>query len=99
MSLPQELAVCAIFKNDRDMMPEWTKFHRLAGVQQFWLYDRDSTDDSRALLHRYVDEGAVDVVQWHIPFTPCCQWRGPARTTARWAAFHDMDEFACPRAM
>jgi hypothetical protein len=31
------LAVCAIYRNEAEFLGEWLEFHRLAGVQRFFL--------------------------------------------------------------
>ena len=38
---------------------EWIEFHRLVGVERFFLYDNGSTDDHREVLAPYVEEGIV----------------------------------------
>lgn len=33
------LPICAIFKEEAPYLPEWIEFHRLMGVERFFLYD------------------------------------------------------------
>ena len=41
--------VCAV-KNEADDLLEWLHFHRLAGVDHFYLYDNESTDETRTVI-------------------------------------------------
>src|SRR5947209_4668609 len=41
------LAICAIFKDEAPYLAEWVTFHRLMGVDRFYLYDNRSTDSWR----------------------------------------------------
>ena len=93
---PVELAVCAIFRDEARYLAEWVTFHRLQGVERFYLYDNLSRDDWRAALAPELRSGIVEVTPW--PDTPGqesafadCLTR--LRSTARWIAFIDVDEF------
>jgi hypothetical protein len=93
---PIALAVCAIFRDEARYLAEWVSFHRLQGVERFYLYDNRSTDDWRSELGPEIEAGIVEVQHW--PFLPGqraayedCLRRH--RTDARWIAFIDIDEF------
>ena len=58
------LSVCAIYKNEARYLAEWIEFHLLAGVEHFFLYDNNSTDDHREVLAPYVRAGVVTVTDW-----------------------------------
>jgi hypothetical protein len=91
------LSVCAIFMDEAPHLREWIEFHRLVGVERFFLYDHDSTDDPARVLAPYVREGIVEVVDW--PDRPPAQIRAYEhflkrhRDASRWVAFIDLDEF------
>jgi Glycosyltransferase family 92 len=90
------VAVCAIFRDEARYLAEWVSFHRVQGVEKFYLYDNRSTDDWRSELEPELAAGIVEVRHW--PFVP---GQGAAyedclrahRTDARWIAFIDIDEF------
>src|SRR5262249_58542936 len=44
---PIGLAVCAIFRDEARYLAEWVSFHRVQGVERFYLYDNRSSDDWR----------------------------------------------------
>lgn len=58
------LAIAAIFKNENPYLLEWIEFHRLVGVEHFYLYDNDGGDSARALLAPYEAEGLVTRHNW-----------------------------------
>ena len=90
------LAICAIYRDEAPYLREWIEFHRLVGVERFFLYNNLSTDDHREVLAPYIEEGIVVLHDW--PRRPGPDPglrrlpRGPSRR-ARWIAFIDLDEF------
>jgi hypothetical protein len=102
------LSVCAIYRNEARYLREWIEFHRLVGVEQFVLYDNESTDDHHDVLASYLDQGIVELCDWSLPFDPKDDplrflSQGQARAyehclrnygdRSRWIAFIDLDEF------
>jgi hypothetical protein len=98
------LAACTIYRDDAEYLPEWLEFHRLAGVERFFLYDNGSVDNHLEILGPYIDEGVVVRHEWPGPFRghngrPMALFSafehcaGAHRDDARWVAFLDMDEF------
>ncbi|HZO60738.1 MAG TPA: glycosyltransferase family 92 protein [Solirubrobacterales bacterium] len=98
------LAACTIYRQDAEYLAEWIEFHRLGGVERFFLYDNGSTDDHRDVLAPYVEEGIVTQHDWPTPFRghngrPMALFSafehcaGAHRDDARWIAFLDVDEF------
>jgi hypothetical protein len=93
---PIELAVCAIFRDEARYLAEWVAFHRIQGVERFYLYDNLSEDDWRAELAPEIDAGIVEVTHWPpepgqmSAYEDCL---GRHREEARWIAMIDIDEF------
>ncbi len=50
-----DLAVVAIFKDEGKYLREWVDYHLLAGVEHFYLYNNDSSDDYAKVLAPYVE--------------------------------------------
>jgi hypothetical protein len=93
---PVKLAICAIFRDEARYLEEWIAFHRLVGVERFYLYDNRSTDDWRGALAPELAEGVVEVIDW--PREPgqmsaYADCLARHRTDTRWIAFIDIDEF------
>jgi hypothetical protein len=91
------LAACALFHNEARYLREWIEFHRVVGVERFFLYDNASTDEFRDVLAPYLDEQLVTLHGWpgQAPdqrevFDDCLRRH---RDDARWIAFIDVDEF------
>ncbi|MDE5981319.1 MAG: glycosyltransferase family 92 protein [Bacteroidaceae bacterium] len=93
------LAVCAIAKNEGPYFKEWIDWHLSMGVDKFYIYDNESTDDTREVLEPYIRNGLVDYIQFpgrkrQLPAYDDCFRRH--RTNARWIAVIDLDEFIVP---
>ena len=58
------MAVVAIMKNEGDYIKEWLDFHLKVGVEHFFIYNNDSTDDMLEILRPYEDMGVVTVVNF-----------------------------------
>lgn len=93
------LSVCAIFKDEAPYLPEWIEFHRLVGVEHFFLYDNLSADGARDVVEPWVRAGVVSISECSIPLAQGGQgWAYAdalerARGRTRWLAFIDLDEF------
>lgn len=93
------LAVCAIAKNEGAYFDEWIEWHRAQGVEKFYIYDNDSTDNTATVLSKWVSEGVVEYIPWpgkkmQLPAYDDCIERH--RLDVRWLAFIDLDEFIVP---
>lgn len=55
-----KLCAVSIIKNEGDYIEEWIKFHKLMGFDKIVLYDNESTDDTKLLVQKYIDNGLVD---------------------------------------
>ncbi|WP_068471309.1 glycosyltransferase family 92 protein [Candidatus Protochlamydia phocaeensis] len=104
---PYDLVICALFQNEELFMKEWIEYHKLLGVQHFYLYNNLSTDHSLEILKPYIEAGEVDVFHWPIKTSNHSEMNALqiatymdalqiAKKTARWAAFIDIDEFLVP---
>lgn len=58
------LAVCAIFKDCAPFLKEWIEFHRMLGVQHFYLYNNSSTDSPYDVLADYISSEVVTCFEW-----------------------------------
>lgn len=54
-----DLAVVAIMKNAAPYVKEWLDYHLLAGVKHFFIYDNESEDNFKEILHPYIDAELV----------------------------------------
>jgi hypothetical protein len=58
------LSICALFKDEAKFLREWIEFHRIVGVDHFYLYNNGSGDNYREVLMPYIREGIVTLGQW-----------------------------------
>jgi hypothetical protein len=87
-----------IFRDEGPYLREWIEFHRLQGVEHFYLYDNLSTDDGPEILAPYVETGVVTLRGWgHQPGQLLAYFDAVVRLKqsgeTRWCAFLDIDEF------
>jgi hypothetical protein len=90
------LSICAVYRDEAPYLAEWVEFHRLVGVERFFLYDNNSADEHREALAPYVEDGSVTIHDWpHWPaqvqaYDDCLKRH---REESAWIAFIDLDEF------
>ena len=91
------LSVCAIYRDEAPYLREWIEFHRLVGVEKFFLYNDRSKDAHLEVLEPYVEDGTVTLHDWTVfpagqpPAYDHCL--GEHGDRSRWIAFIDLDEF------
>ncbi|MGK5593810.1 MAG: glycosyltransferase family 92 protein [Parachlamydiaceae bacterium] len=103
-----ELSVCAIFKDEAAYLKEWIEFHKLIGVEHFYLVNHCSCDDYLAVLQPYIDKGEVELFHCFdarfdaYGFMHCVQPQEYAKIIqyckheTKWLAVIDADEFLFP---
>jgi len=80
-----KLSVCtATSRSKREHLVEWIEYHRLLGVEHFFIYDTAATTASTTgslsrQLTDYKSEGIVSVISW--PFQNCVRGMGSGRGT------------------
>lgn len=93
------LAVCAMAKNEGPYFKEWIEWHHHLGVEKFYIYDNESTDNTKEILAPYVASGLVDYIFWEgvkqqLPIYDDCLDKH--RFDTRWIIVIDLDEFIVP---
>jgi hypothetical protein len=90
------LSVCAIYRDEGRYLREWVAFHRLMGVERFFLYDNRSEDEHREALAPFLADGTVVLHEWPMfpgqlqAYAHCLEHY---RADSRWIAFLDLDEY------
>lgn len=97
------MAVCCVFKNEAPYLKEWIEFHLQQGFQKFYLIDNRSTDDFRAVLQPYLENGTVslwstrrDTMDSYIQaeeFNNVLPRIKEEQGVDSWVAFLDVDEY------
>jgi hypothetical protein len=100
---PDSVCVGAILRDEDRFVEEWVAYHRLLGVDHFYLYDNDPRQPLRRILADHLDY--VTIVEWlvdhggrwrRVPtkqvkaYAHCVQHHAPRHA---WLALIDCDEF------
>lgn len=96
---PFFLAMCAIAKNEGRYFQEWIEYHKMLGVEKFYIYDNESTDNTAEVLQPYIENGVVDYTffpgkKMQLKAYKDCVKRH--KRDATYIAFLDIDEFIVP---
>jgi len=99
------LSIATQFQQEGRFLKEWIEYHKLIGVDHFYLYNNNSTDDFLEVLEPYIESGEVDLIDW--PSDPSRSWAMSQycsvrraiydyQDETRWLAIMDVDEFLVP---
>lgn len=106
-----DLAICAIFRDEAPYLKEWIEFHKLVGVQHFYLFNHRSEDNYKEVLSPYIKKGVLslyDTKKYQNSETEqaedfntlqCQVYLDAAKALAgkvKWVIFLDIDEFIYP---
>lgn len=102
-----ELSVAAIFQNEAPYLKEWIEYHKMLGVQHFYLFDNASRDNVVEVLQPYLVSGLVDLIHEQTVAKGIDEWTplqksaydralNLARGETKWLAIIDVDEFLTP---
>lgn len=100
------ISICGCFQNEARYLKEWIEYHRLIGVEHFYLYNNDSEDNYKEVLEPYIKKGIVDLTEWPslnkddnfmphllVAYNDCITKH---REETQWLALIDIDEFIVP---
>ncbi len=99
------LSVGTVFRDEARFLKEWIEFHKLVGVQHFYLFNDQSKDHYLDVLSPYIESGEVELYENDYPTGTEWQYRQEdcfarclemTRGVSRWVAFIDADEFLFP---
>lgn len=103
-----DLAIASVFRDEAPYLREWIEFHRMIGVQHFYLVNDRSIDDFEAVLAPYREANLVTLIEQPCPdhlvergwieyqrmlYQGLCQCLAHK---AAWLALIDVDEFLVP---
>lgn len=92
------VSIVAIAKNEGIYFKEWIEYHKLIGIEHFYIYNNDTEDNTKEILSPYIESGLVTWIDIHGK-----QQQAPAYNDAinkfknetRWLCPLDLDEFIC----
>ena len=94
-----KIAICAIFKDEAPFLLEWVAFHKMIGVDLFFLYDNGSTDGGADIIRASNFARNVVLIPWQDrpgQLSAYNHFRVHCAPHFTWVAFIDIDEFIMP---
>src|ERR1700744_6355843 len=94
------LSICCIIKDENVYLKEWIDYHRLIGVEHFFIYDNGSKKPIADTIRELGFDVIATVNTIHgkakqvKAYGDCIKRYGKA---SRWIAFIDVDEFIVPK--
>ena len=96
---PFYLTLCAIAKNEGRYLQEWIEYHKMLGVEKFFIYDNESADNTRVILQPYIDTNLVEYCYFPGKKMQLKAYANCVRKHKRhtkYLGFLDIDEFIVP---
>ncbi len=93
------ISLCIMFKDEAPYLREWIEYHRMIGVDHFYMYDNNSSDGFEAILALYRDSGLVTLIPWPRQHAQVDGYEDCIRrfqSESDWIGFIDVDEFLVP---
>lgn len=93
------LSICAIMKDEAPYLLEWLEFHKIVGVQKFYLYENGSGSEIAEIVQPYLESGEIVLHDWPVSPGQLPAYEHCLRTyqqDSEWIAFIDLDEFLFP---
>src|SRR3984957_7175681 len=102
-----EIAACLMFCDEAYFLKEWIEYHKLIGIEHFYLFNNGSTDNYLEILNPYIFSGEVELFDYpergenqpqylQIQCLLYNQALALARGKVKWLAIIDADEFIYP---
>lgn len=94
--LKYQVSLCLIFKNEARYLREWIEYHKLIGVEHFYLYNNFSDDNFREVLKPYLESNDVTLVEWPYQYAQVQAYEDAMKNfkeETQWIGFIDADEF------
>lgn len=99
-NLKYDISLCLIFKDEGKFIKEWLDYHITIGVDHFYLYDNNSTDNYISILSSYIEKGIVTLIPWPYKHSQVKCYKHCLETfcnETKWIGYIDADEFVCPK--
>jgi hypothetical protein len=94
--------LCAIVKNEARYLVEWICHHKQIGINHFYIYNNESSDETSSILEEFENAGLVTRIPWasrSFPSTQTTAYNDFIRNYSSqfdWVGFLDADEFFIP---
>ncbi len=98
--LRYRISLCLIFKDEAPFLKEWIDYHKTIGIDHFYLYNNNSTDNFMEVIDPYVKEGTVTLIEWPMERSQNKCYEHCLNTfkdETNWIGYIDADEFVVPK--
>ena len=93
------MSIYSIFKNEAKYIQEWIEYHRMVGVEHFYLCNNDSSDNYLEKLKYYIDNDIVTLFDFPgkgVQDEAANKGLELCKDETAWLAVMDLDEFIIP---
>lgn len=90
------LSIVATIKDEAQYINEWIEFYKLQGIDHFYIYDNDSSDNLEEVLTPYIKENYVTYIKYpgkNMQYKIYNDALEKFKTESKWLAPLDIDEF------
>ena len=90
------ISIVAIVRDEALNFPEWIEYHKIIGIDKFYIYDNESTDNTREILQPYIDAGIVEYIYFpgeKMQTVAYNHFLTHFKNETQWATTIDLDEF------
>lgn len=102
-----QIAAALMFQDESFFLKEWIEYHKLIGVEHFYLFNNASTDNYLEILEPYLQTGEVELFDYPTVGKDQAEHNGiqcsiyndalaMTRGVVKWLAIIDADEFIVP---
>lgn len=92
------VSIVAIAKNEGIYFKEWIEYHKMIGVEHFYIYNNDTEDNTKEILKPYIENGLVTWIDIHGKSQQANAYNDAInqfKNETRWLCPLDLDEFIC----
>lgn len=93
------LSVVMCVKDEGAYLKEWIEYYLLQGVEHFYIYNNNGTDNSLDLIQKYIDKDLVTWIDFPGPSMQRTIYNNAIerfKNETKWLAIIDCDEFIVP---
>lgn len=91
-----KVSLCLIFKDEGRYLKEWIEYHLLVGIDHFYLYNNNSTDNFKEVLRPYIDCGVVTLIDFPEQYAQVKAYNDcylKTKDETEWLGYIDVDEY------
>lgn len=94
-----QLSLVSIMKYEEPYVAEWVAFHKVCGVQHFYIYDNNEQSSMASVLRPYIEQNIVTLIPYYGELKMFQAYNHAIdnfKNESKYIAFIDADEFLVP---